>query len=99
MFYDSKTQLIQFTDWQSDWKSPLNNLQTRSKKQKKYRRVRNKLFIEDNIKAFKYKSCLSFPACQKKVVEFTDSAYTIYWPINTAKKAADCWNKSFYICQ
>ena len=29
MVYDSKTQLIKFTDWQSGWKSPLNNLQTR----------------------------------------------------------------------
>ena len=29
MLYDSKTQFIQFTDWQSDWKILLNNLQTR----------------------------------------------------------------------
>ena len=29
MFYDSKTQLIKFTDWQSGWKSPLNDLQIR----------------------------------------------------------------------
>ena len=29
MFYDSKTQLIQFTDWPSSCKNPLNNLQTR----------------------------------------------------------------------
>ena len=34
MFCDSKTQLIKFTDWQRGWKSPLNNLQTRLKKQK-----------------------------------------------------------------
>ena len=29
MFYVSKSQLIQFPDWQSDWKSILNNLQIR----------------------------------------------------------------------
>ena len=29
MFYGTKSQLIKFTDWQSDWKGPLNNLQTR----------------------------------------------------------------------
>ena len=69
------------------------------KSKKKYRRVRNELLIKDNIKALKYKSCLSFPACQKKIVEFTDSTHTIYWPTNIAKKAANCWNKSFYICQ
>ena len=34
MFYDSKTQLVQFSDWQCGWKSPLNNLQTRQKSEK-----------------------------------------------------------------
>ena len=29
MLYDSKTQIIQFTNWKSGWKSPLNNLQTK----------------------------------------------------------------------
>ena len=90
MFCGSKTQLIQFTDWQSDLKSPLNNLQTRQKKQKKYLRVRNELSIKDNIKALKYKSCLSFRACQKKIIELTDSTHTIYRPTNIAKKAANC---------
>ena len=42
------------------------------KDRKKYRRVRNELSIKGNIKALKYKSCLSFRACQKKIVEFTD---------------------------
>ena len=51
MFYDSKTQLIQFTDWQSGWKSPLNNLQSRWKKRKEYQRVENELSIKGNIKA------------------------------------------------
>ena len=69
------------------------------KKQKKYWRVRNELSIKGNIKALKYKSCLSFRACQKKIVELTDSTHTIYWPTNIAKKAADCWNESFHICQ
>ena len=55
--------------------------------------------IKDNIKALKYKSSLSFRSCQKKIVEFTDSTHAIYWPTNIAKKAANCWNKSFYICQ
>ena len=48
------------------------------KKQKKYWGVRNELSIKDNIKALKYKSSLSFRTCQKKIVEFTDSAHTIY---------------------
>ena len=48
------------------------------KKQRKYRGVRNELFIKNNIKALKYKSCLSFRLCQKKIVEFTDSTHTIY---------------------
>ena len=33
-----------------------------------------------------YKSCLSFHAWQKKIVDFTDSTNTIYWPTNIAKK-------------
>ena len=48
------------------------------KNKKKYRGVRNKLSIKDNIKALNYKSCLSFRTCQKKNVEFTDSTHTIY---------------------
>ena len=47
-------------------------------KQKKYRGVRNELSIKVNIKALKYKSCLSFRTCQKKFFEFTDSTHTIY---------------------
>ena len=54
----TKKSLTQFTD--------------QIKKQKKCRGVRNELSIKDNIKALKYKSCLSFHACQKKIVEFTD---------------------------
>ena len=38
------------------------------------------------LKALRYKSCLSFRACQKKIVEFTDSTHTIYLPTNIAKK-------------
>ena len=51
MFYDPKTQFINLADWQSGWKSPLNNLQTRLKKGKEYRSVGNELSIKDNIKA------------------------------------------------
>ena len=47
-------------------------------KEKKYWGVKNELSIKDNIKALKYKSCLSFHTCQKKIVEFTDSIHTIY---------------------
>ena len=68
------------------------------KKLKKYCRVENKLSIKDILKALKYKSCLSFQAYQKKMVEFTDSSLTIYWPRNITKKAVNCWKKSFYIC-
>ena len=49
------------------------------KKHKKYWRITNELSIKGNIKALKYKSCLSFPACQKKMLnlltqllQFTD---------------------------
>ena len=49
------------------------------KNQIKYQRIINELSIKDNIKALKYKSCLSFPVCQKKLlnlltqlVKFTD---------------------------
>ena len=66
---------------------------------KKYWRVANELSIKDNIKALKYKSCLSFCACQKKIVEFTDSTNKINWPTNIAKKTANCWKNSFCICQ
>ena len=48
------------------------------------------------LKALKYKSCLSFCACQKKIVEFTDSTHTIYWSTNIAKKAAEK-NLSIYV--
>ena len=54
------------------------------KKTKKVWRVRNELSIKDNIKALKYKSYLSFRACQ--IVEFTDLTHKIYWATNTAKK-------------
>ena len=50
----SKTQFIQFTDWQSGWKWPSNNLQATWKKRKKCCRVGNELCIKDNIKAHKY---------------------------------------------
>ena len=45
---------------------------------KESRRLRNELSIKRNIKALNYKSCLGFPACEKKIVEFTDSTHTIY---------------------
>ena len=32
------------------------------------------------LKALKYTPCLSFWACQKTIVEFTDSTHIIYWP-------------------
>ena len=48
------------------------------KKRKKYQKVRNELFIKDNIKALKYKSCISFRACQENFFEFTYSAHTMY---------------------
>ena len=33
--------------------------------------------LRTTLKALKYKSILSFSACQKKIVEFTDSTHTI----------------------
>ena len=51
----------------------------KNKKQKKYWGVRNELSVKDNIKALKYKSCISFRTCQKKLLnllnqlkQFTD---------------------------
>ena len=64
---DKVTEKVPYTIYRPD-----------KKKQKKYRGVRNELSIKGNIKALKYKSCLSFPASQKKIVEFTDSTHTIY---------------------
>ena len=37
------------------------------------------------LKVLKYKSYVSFRACQKKIVKFTDLTNTIYWPTNIAK--------------
>ena len=36
-----------------------------------------------------------FVHVRKKLVEFTDSTNTIYWPTNITKKAANCWKKIF----
>ena len=38
------------------------------------------------LKALNDKSGLSFQASKEKMVEFTDSTLTIYWPRNIAKK-------------
>ena len=57
MFYDSKIQLVQFTDLESGLESLFNNLQTRSKKAKR-----------TILKALKHKSCLSLCTCQKKLL-------------------------------
>ena len=54
-------------------------------------------FHKGQYYTLKYKPCLSFRACQKKVHEFTDSTYEIYWPTNITKKEANCWKKSFYM--
>ena len=67
------------------------------KKRKRNRNIGNELSIERALNAHNYKSSLSFCAGQKKIVEFYDSAHTIYWPTNTAKKAASCWKISFYM--
>ena len=62
---------------------------------KEYWRVAVELFIKDNIKALKYKSCLNFCACQKKFLEFTDSTNTIYWLKNRAKNSIKLLKKIF----
>ena len=58
---------------QNGWKSLLNNLQTRQKK------------VSESWKE-NFQKGQHFCACQKKIVEFTGSALTIYWPTNIAKK-------------
>ena len=42
------------------------------------------------LKALKYKSCFSFHACQKKIVEFTESAPTIYFRKQQAVEKSLC---------
>ena len=49
------------------------------------------------LKALNDKSGLSFQASKEKMVEFTDSTLTIYWPRNIAKKVANCLKKPFYV--
>ena len=56
----------------------MNNLQTKWKNLKMYWKVKN---------ALKYKPFLSFWACEKKIVGFTDLTHnTFYWPAKTDKK-------------
>ena len=78
MVHDSNNRLKQFTDQQKKGqKSDLINLQTRWEKLKMYQKVK---------KALKYNPFLSFRACQKKIVDFTDLAHIFYWPAKTDKK-------------
>ena len=48
MLHNSKTQLIQFIDWEGGWKSPLNNFHTRLKKLQNYNKLGNELSIKYN---------------------------------------------------
>ena len=65
---DKVTKKVRYTIYRPD-----------KKKQKKDWGVKNELSIKENIKAFKYESCLSFRTCQKKflnlltqLIQFTD---------------------------
>ena len=40
-----------------------------------------------------------FKHVKNKIVEFTDSTNTIYWPAKIAQEVASSWKWSFYICQ
>ena len=71
LFYDSKTQFIQFTAWEVVQKVLWTIY--RPNKKSKNSKYGNELSIKGNIKALKYISCLSFRTCQKKIVEFADS--------------------------
>ena len=89
----------QTTYWLTKWlKKSLEQFADEMKKAKKVSKSWKWTSKRTILKALKYKSSLSFRASQKKIVGFTDSPNTIYWPTNLAKKAANCWNKSFYIC-
>ena len=74
-FKDSTHTIYWLTKWQL--KKYFEQFTDQIKKAEKYLRVKNDLSIKDNIKALKYKSCFSFRACQKKIVEITDSTHTI----------------------
>ena len=93
MFYDSKAELIQFTEWQMTEKVSWTIYRPDKENEKSIGEL--ELSMNDNVKALKYKSCHSFHAFQKKIVEFTDSTNSIYWPRNIAKKAANCSKKIF----
>ena len=81
------TQLIQFTDWKSSWKSPFDNLQTRWKKLKKVLESWTWTFHKKQyLKSSKTNLAFVSKHPRKKMVEFTDSTLTIYWPRNIAKK-------------
>ena len=47
--------------------------------------------INDSTKTLKYESYLSFRACQKTFVEFTDLTHTIYRPAKIAQIVANSW--------
>ena len=49
-------------------KKSIEQFTDQAKKSKKNIRE-SKISIKDKIKALTYKSCLSFPVCQKKIVE------------------------------
>ena len=82
--------------WGTNWlKKSFQQIRDEVKKRQKYWKTGNEISTKDSIEALKYKSCLSFHACLKNCVEFTDSTHTIYWPIYMATKAANCWKKIF----
>ena len=62
-------------------KRDLSNLQTKWKKAKRnYWNAGNELFIKDNTKIPQIYTLPRFWACQKKILEFTNSTHIIHWP-------------------
>ena len=69
------------------------------KKLRKYWKVGISLSINDHTKIPQIYTLPQFLSILEKIVEFFDLTHSIYWPTNIAKKVANCWKKSLYICQ
>ena len=68
----------------NDELSDFSNLQTGWKKLKSTGKLTLNFAWMTMLKAIKHTTSLSFWACEKKIVEFTDSTHRMYWPAKIA---------------
>ena len=95
MLHDSKTQLIQFADWQKSWKRPLIQFTDQMKKAKKAPEswkltFHNGQYLKPSSINLASNSELVRKNLLTKLIQFADQ--------QIAKKLANCWKKSFYVC-